>query len=811
MLGRINSRLSIGARLALVSGLFVTASAVGAGLLAQRGMNEIAFSEKERSGSEQINRIWRAMQENGTAAIPGHERADALFNAATAASAYFEADSALERDSAGAAYIVAVADGSNLTLDPDLDSFYAMDAAVVRLPSLRLEAQGLVEAMALPLVQADRQVRIAVALDRVERATQAAQASLDASMANNAAGDVRGALQNPTQALAATTQALIARGRAALTGQAVDASGAHRAFEDQLNTTWVASNGALARLLDARIARMQTGLARDMAIVLALLGFAAFLAWLIARGLGQRFNALGATMDRLTNGDKSVDVPHLDDRNETGRIASTLGLLKNSLIEADAAERQRLELQQQRETERAEAERAKEAAARAQDQERVAAEAARKEAEAAALAREQALVVNSFGEGLAALAQNQLDFRLRQDLPAAYRKLQSDFNSAIAGFEQSQRDAEAARNAREQDREQAELARKQAEEQALAREQALVVSSFGQGLAALAKRNIAFRLDHELPPAYRQLKADFNAAMAQIEDALRTIDTQSNDMASGAGDISRAADDLARRTEQQAASLEETAAAVDQVTATVAKTADNARQANVSVADARREAAASDEIVRQAVDAMREIDASARQISQIIGVIDEIAFQTNLLALNAGVEAARAGDAGRGFAVVASEVRALAQRSADAAKEIKALISTSDEQVKAGVRLVGATGEALSRIVQCVSEMNGLVVDIAASAQEQAAALGEVNTAVNQMDQTTQQNAAMVEESTAASHTLAQQARDLSALVAQFALGGVKAGGGASSEGRPVRLAARRRAASGPVAAAAVQPDWEEF
>jgi methyl-accepting chemotaxis protein len=176
--------------------------------------------------------------------------------------------------------------------------------------------------------------------------------------------------------------------------------------------------------------------------------------------------------------------------------------------------------------------------------------------------------------------------------------------------------------------------------------------------------------------------------------------------------------------------------------------------------------------VGNAVAAMSEIEKSSGQISQIIGVIDEIAFQTNLLALNAGVEAARAGEAGRGFAVVASEVRALAQRSADAAKEIKALISASTTQVASGVELVGETGRVLGRILVQVTEINGIVAEIAASAAEQSTGLAEVNTAVNQMDQLTQQNAAMVEQSTAASHSLAHEADALATLIGRFQVGG---------------------------------------
>ncbi|RYC28729.1 methyl-accepting chemotaxis protein, partial [Lichenibacterium minor] len=291
--------------------------------------------------------------------------------------------------------------------------------------------------------------------------------------------------------------------------------------------------------------------------------------------------------------------------------------------------------------------------------------------------------------------------------------------------------------------------------------QSRVVDLVASGLARLSGGDLSHRIDEAVPAEYERLRADFNGAMARLQDTMRTVSASASAIRSGTGEISAASDDLSRRTEQQAASLEQTAAALDEITATVRRTAEGAKHARTVVGSARGGAELSGAVVRQAVDAMSGIERSSREIGQIIGVIDEIAFQTNLLALNAGVEAARAGDAGRGFAVVASEVRALAQRSAEAAKEIKGLISTSGTQVEQGVTLVGQTGEALSRIVAQVAEIDGIVGEIASSAQEQATGLDQVNTAVNQMDQVTQQNAAMVEESTAASHALSRETAEL--------------------------------------------------
>jgi len=326
----------------------------------------------------------------------------------------------------------------------------------------------------------------------------------------------------------------------------------------------------------------------------------------------------------------------------------------------------------------------------------------------------------------------------------------------------------------------------EAERARVAAEQAGVVQALAQGLSRLSAGDLTYRIDTAFSGAYEQLRNDFNGAVSNLERTLGKIQENSGSMSAGAAEISQAADNLARRTEAQAATLEQTAAALDEITVTVRKTAEGAQQCDAVVTDARSSAEASTDVVGRAVAAMDEISTSSNQIGQIIGVIDEIAFQTNLLALNAGVEAARAGEAGKGFAVVASEVRALAQRSADAAKEIKGLINVSTNQVESGVALVGQTGEALRHIFEQFQQVAVLVTEIAASAREQAGALGQVNTAINQMDTTTQQNAAMVEESTAASHTLSRQSRDLSQLISAFT---VHPGAGSRLDAEPLRLA----------------------
>lgn len=290
------------------------------------------------------------------------------------------------------------------------------------------------------------------------------------------------------------------------------------------------------------------------------------------------------------------------------------------------------------------------------------------------------------------------------------------FRDAAVEKLQMEKDAEHIRKLAEQDR-------IRAERQAIAQERTKVCASIGAGMAKLAAKDLTYRLTDNLPEAYTKLQNDFNYAMSQLQHALQGVLNSTGAIGSGSQEIATAADDLSKRTEQQAASLEETAAALDQITATGRKAAEGADQARQLVMNAKRDAEKTGEVVRRTVEAMGCIEKSALQINQIIGVIDEIAFQTNLLALNAGVEAARAGDAGRGFAVVASEVRALAQRSADAAKEIKDLILASSGQVAEGVNLVAETGKALSRILEQVNHISKVVVDIAAGAQEQATGL----------------------------------------------------------------------------------------
>ena len=303
-----------------------------------------------------------------------------------------------------------------------------------------------------------------------------------------------------------------------------------------------------------------------------------------------------------------------------------------------------------------------------------------------------------------------------------------------------------------------------------AREQQQVVAALAEALDRLGRGNLTHRIGDTLPGGYEGVARSYDGTVDELSRTMQGVTRSAERVRSGAVEIRSASDDMSQRTERQAASLEETAAALNEVTRTVADTARDAAHANRVVDETKGDAEQSGRIVGDAAAAMAAIQRSASEIGEIISVIDGIAFQTNLLALNAGVEAARAGDAGRGFAVVAAEVRALAQRSADAAKDVKTRINASSEQVDTGVALVTSASEALKRIIGRIGDINALVSTIAGSAEQQATGLREVNVAVTDMDGVTQQNAAMVEEATAASRSLADEADRLARDISRFEL-----------------------------------------
>ena len=369
------------------------------------------------------------------------------------------------------------------------------------------------------------------------------------------------------------------------------------------------------------------------------------------------------------------------------------------------------------------------------------------------------LAARGIGRRIAALAVSVESIAHKDyDSPVAGRDTGDEIGTIAKTLEVFKTDLQAAAEAEDE----------RAEQQ---KNQQDVVEKLSVGLVQLANGDFSQPIHEPFAEGHDQLRIDFNRTLETLSVTMVEVVNTADSIRNGAAEISQASEDLSRRTESQAATLEETAAALEEMTVSVKSAADGARSVETIVNEARDEAKNSGNVVQNAVSAMTEIEVSSRHISQIISVIDDIAFQTNLLALNAGVEAARAGEAGRGFAVVASEVRALAQRSSDAAMEIKTLISDSSKQVEQGVDLVGKAGDALQNIVERVSHISQLVSEIAEGSNEQSTGLAEINIGVTQLDQVTQQNAAMVEEATAASHLLNSDAAKLSNLVSQFNVG----------------------------------------
>lgn len=364
-------------------------------------------------------------------------------------------------------------------------------------------------------------------------------------------------------------------------------------------------------------------------------------------------------------------------------------------------------------------------------------------------------------------------------------KRRDELGRLLASLDQTRASLQAMEDSKERDRaEQLAMLRAQVEDERqraeasqnrTAEEQARVVNQLAIGLSRMASGDLTFRLDEGFSESYVKIRDDFNVTIAQLQDTIGAIATITREVAGTAGEISMSTADLSQRTEEQAASLEQTSASMEEIAATVRKNAENAREAETSARTTHQIADRGGDVVGKAVDAMSRIEESSRKISDIISVIDEIARQTNLLALNAAVEAARAGEAGRGFAVVASEVRSLAQRSAQAAKDIKELITGSTGQVKEGVDLVNRAGASLTEIVGSIRHVAAIVSEIASASSEQANGIDQVNIALNKMDEVTQQNSALVEQNAAAAKSLEDQSHAMAGRVNFFRVGEIEA------------------------------------
>lgn len=756
MLNFINQRLSIGLRLSVIGilfaafGIYVSTSAIVS------GMQAVSAQQKELRASSYVAMIWRYVQSSNLKTqkadetlMKGHEVYDAEFDTAKEAKAMLDAPNNTMRRKAVGPLTTKVSNNGNIELDPNSDSYYVGFVYAKDMPLWLVSIDRLYQVAKLP-PGADRRDDIKASLDRYSTRKNSVMSDFESIFRYDKTGETTALLKPKLQAL----QKAAADFENALldlsADKDVDFMAYRMAFSKAFSDLASASGNEFVRLVDKHVTESKMDMWRTLGITLLFLLPSLFLIVYVTLGLSRRFSALDEAMTRLGKGDKSVDVPYLEDINETGRIAATLAQMKDDII-------------------------ARERAAQQREEDRIAAEKAQKEAEEAAMRHAEQLVVSTFGQGLQALAEEELSFRLTADVPAAYVGLKENFNAAIATSERNRTEREQAAKQRELDRIANEKAQKEAEEATRKAGIELVVSSFGEGMRALANRDLTYRLTKQLPEEYRGLQSDFNNAIKQLEEAMSEIDASATDIANNCSEIRNGAQEMAMRTERQAAALEETAAAVNEITSTVNKSAEGSVQANNRAGGAKQNAERGNEVMNQAFDAMRGIAKSSSEISQIIGVIDEIAFQTNLLALNAGVEAARAGEAGRGFAVVASEVRALAQRSADAAREIKGLINASETQVDTGVRLVEESGSALGLIVEDIAAISALMNELSSSQREQANALGEIDSAVSQMDQSTQQNAAMAEQSNAAAEALAGYAKMMADLVARFTIGGKNA------------------------------------
>ena len=667
MLEPLNARLSIRARLALIGALFLVPIGLLVYLFVRQALGDIEFAGRELDGTRYLGEIWPGFSgaaAKGADAGVVRDRAafDAEFGVETTAKAYFEAQSLGDRLEAGKTFVSDVADKSNLTLDPDLDSFYAMDAATVRLPGIVVAAVALQSAYDEPAEKASRIVDIAFAVSHLETSAGDALASLGAAMKNNGAGDTARALAATTSAVKASTDAALAKGRALLGGGAApDLPAAVADVLARTDAAWGPTNAELARLLQARIDGFSRRMETDLAVA-GLFSLAAIaLSFAIAKGLSGRLQAQLKVMDRLIAGDASAEIPYLGDTNETGAIARTLAAFKASVRESSTLKSEKALADE------------------------LAIERAANEAERERARRTQAQAIDRIGEGLHRLADGDLGQSL-VGLTGEFGAIRDDFNETIRGL-------------------------------------AKILSGVAESIHATE---------------------------------------------AGALQLLGASDDLSQRASRQGETVAALGASVQEILHAVNRSADASSKTKDTITVAKLEAETSLVVVLDAVQAIERIKGSSERISAIIGVIDEIAFQTNLLALNAGVEAARAGEAGRGFAVVAQEVRALAQRSADAAREIKDLILASAAEVGNGVDLVKRAGAAFEGIKSQIGVIDGGIADIAGHAVDQSRMLKQFNLALTEIDQSAQQNIAISEETTAASHELSHECERLSAIVGRF-------------------------------------------
>ncbi|HVX35189.1 MAG TPA: methyl-accepting chemotaxis protein [Hyphomicrobium sp.] len=775
VIGYVNSKWSMPRRLALISAIFLIPSLGQLYMYADQKLDQIGVLDHEVAGAKLARAVWGEMasdQNVHSGAATGElatlaSTTGRSLGVESTINAFVNAPSVAEKSKIGASLLDSIADASAIAADSSPDTLRTQQIFIQYLPDIKRSLAELHETLGSG---SSGEAALALGYGALRDAVQNLRKPLADIMATDLSSDAKRNIGNAGDQLVGQLDQITSKiksanyQRVALGPDLQDAvAAASKATSAMAGET----AGVFIQLAENHDSDARATLYRTLALLIGLTIAAVCIVTMLSKGITTRLANLVHAMDQISRKDLSIDVPYLADSNENGEIAQALARFKEAAVEQKAM-----------------TDAAVEAAKQQQEQ-------------GDHYAREHEHFMDAFTAAADRIARGDFSHRIVEKVIQEYEPIISQMNLMMGQLEQAQ------------------IAKLEAEKQIN-----VVVESLGAALSELAAGDLETGLYIDVAPDFAKLKADFNSAASTLKSTISLVKKGAGSIKLGTEEISQASDDLSRRTENQAASLEETAAAVKEITDTVNKTARGATHARETVSVAKADAEKSGEVVRRAIEAMNGIESSSKQISQIIGVIDEIAFQTNLLALNAGVEAARAGDAGRGFAVVASEVRALAQRSAEAAKEIKGLISASTGQVAQGVQLVGETGLALTRIVTQVAEINTIVTEIAASANEQAHGLEQVNTAVNEMDQVTQQNAAMVEEATAATQTLAQQTEELASLVSRFKTGDETVVE-ISSRREPAKPAARAARSSGKLKvavnggarphSAAADAGWEEF